>query len=112
MPLWSGKLVEIDLVLGHLVLENRAAFDLLNRYGFVRGEFFSPGVKIIYAAQVGRDSHRRTGALAGAKDVRDDSEFAREAVKLAEQQRWPLFFRCPLGQRSNLQVEIDALKST
>ncbi len=50
MPLWSGKFVEIDFVLGHLVLENRAAFDLLNGYGFVRGEFFSPSVKIIYAA--------------------------------------------------------------
>ena len=50
MPLWRGKLVEIDLVLGHLVLENRAAFDLLNGYGLVRGEFFSPCVKIIYAA--------------------------------------------------------------
>ena len=50
MPLWRGKLVEIDLILGHLVLENRAAFDLLNGYGLVRRKFFSPGIKIIYAA--------------------------------------------------------------
>src|SRR5262245_66689161 len=64
MPLWSGKLVEIHLVFGHLILENRATLDLLNGYGFVGGEFFSPGVKIVYATQIGWDSHRGTGTLA------------------------------------------------
>src|SRR5215471_2860272 len=74
MPLWSGKRVEVHLGFGHVILENRAAFDLLNGYGFVRGEFFSPGVKIVSAAQIGLDSHCGTGTLASAKTVGDDSE--------------------------------------
>ncbi len=108
VPVGHGKFVEIDVLSGHLVFEDRATFQLVHRHRLVRGELFAPGVEIVDAVLL-VDAHRRAGALAGAEDVGNNPKAGRIILEIIKQQRGPFFVGRKLGERAHFGLQVGAV---